>query len=303
MKNLIIFNGMAGEGSAKEKFALVEKAFEGLEYEIHLTTAPKEAISFIRNYLEANKNEKVRVYACGGDGTLHECANGVVGYDNVELAAYAIGTGNDFVKYYGGAEKFQDLKKLIEGKAQPIDLSKIEGPTLEEPLYSINVINFGFDAVVGAVGNKNKEKGKKNPYDKAIPVAIMKARFNKIIVKADGEQLNKKKMLLCTLAHGSYVGGKFKCAPESVNDDGLIDVCLLRCRSLFGFLGILGPYTDGKHLSTPKIRKTLVYKRSKEIEIEAPKAVDICVDGEMIKGSNFKVKVVPGAVKFVIPAE
>ena len=301
MKHLVIFNGRAGEGAAESKFESVKKEFEGLDYELHLTTAPREATSFLRKYLEEHKNEKVRVYACGGDGTLHECACGVVGFDNVELAAVAIGTGNDFVKYYGGAEKFSDVKKMIEGKAHPIDVTKIEGPSLDEPLYSINVINFGFDAVVGAVGNKNKEKGKKKPYDKAIPVAIMKARFNKIVVKADGEQLNKKKMLLCTLAQGKYVGGKFLCAPHSVNDDGLIDVCLLRTRCLFAFLGILGPYTDGKHLDTPKYRKTLEYRQSKEITIEAPKDVDICVDGEMIRGSHFKCEVLPGAVKFVIP--
>lgn len=303
MKNLIIFNGKAGEGTALEKVAEIEKEFEGTDYELHLTTAPQEATKFVREYLSKNKKEQVRVYAAGGDGTLHECACGVVGFDNVELAAIAIGTGNDFVKYYGGAEKFRDVKKLIASKAHPIDVSKIEGPTLDEPLYSINVINFGFDAVVGAVGNKNKEKGKSKPYDKAIPVAIMKARFNKIVVTADGEQLNKKKMLLCTLAHGSYVGGKFLCAPHSINNDGLIDVCLLRTRSLFGFLGILGPYTDGKHLDTPKIAKTLEYRRSKVVQIEAPKDVDICVDGEMIRGSHFTVTSLPGAVKFVIPEE
>lgn len=303
MKNLIIFNGAAGEGAAAARFEEIKKEFEGMDHEIHLTTAPKEAITFIRNYLEANKGEKVRIYACGGDGTVHECANGMVGYDNAELAIFAIGTGNDFVKYYGGAEKFLDLKKLMKAKSHPVDLTKIEGPSLDEPLYSINVINFGFDAVVGAVGNKNKEKGKKKPYDKAIPVAIMKARFNKIIVTADGEQLNKKKMLLCTLAHGRFVGGKFMCAPHSINDDGLIDVCLLKTRCLFAFLGILGPYTEGKHLDTPKYRKTLEYRRSKVIDIKAPKDVDICVDGEMIRGSEFKATSMPGAIKLVIPEE
>ena len=99
MKNLIIFNGAAGEGAAAARFEEIKKEFEGMDHEIHLTTAPKEAITFIRNYLEANKGEKVRIYACGGDGTVHECANGMVGYDNAELAIFAIGTGNDFVKY------------------------------------------------------------------------------------------------------------------------------------------------------------------------------------------------------------
>ncbi len=303
MKHLIILNGKAGEGRAEEKNESIRKAFSNLDSEIHTTIAPKEATEFVKNYLNTHKDEKVRVYACGGDGTIFEVANGLVGFNNAELAIYPIGTGNDFVKYYGGAERFLDLEKLIKAEAKQIDLSKISGPSLDEPIYSINVINFGFDAIVGAVGNKYKDQGKKDPYGKAIKVAIMKGRFNKIKVTADGEALNKKSLLLCTIAQGRFVGGKFMCAPHSINDDGLIDVCLLRTRSLFAFLGILTPYTEGKHLDTPKHRKTLEYRQAKTITIDAPKDIDVCVDGEMIVGSHFDVEVVPGAIKLAIPEE
>ena len=303
MKHLIILNGKAGEGRAEEKNEAIRNAFKGLDHEFHTTIAPKEATSFIRKYLEDNKKEVVRVYACGGDGTVHECANGVVGFENAELAIFPIGTGNDFVKYYGGAERFLDLEKLVKAEAKPIDLTKISGGHLDEPLYSINVINFGFDAIVGAVGNKYKDQGKKDPYGKALKVAIMKGRFNKIKVAADGEALNKKSMLLCTIAQGGYVGGKFFCAPHSKNDDGLLDVCLLRTRPLLAFLGILNPYTEGKHLDTPKYRKTLEYRQSKTVTIDADKDIDVCVDGEMIIGSHFDVEVVPNAIKLVIPEE
>ncbi len=304
MKHLVVLNGNAQSGKASELKETIQKEFEGTPCDFHLTTAPKEATKFVKEYLEKNANETVRVYACGGDGTLNEVVNGAVGHKNAEVALYACGTGNDFSKYYGGAEKFLDMSKLISGKAQPIDLSKLTGGNLEEPMYSINVINFGFDAVVGAVGNKNKAKGKKNPYNKAMVTAIFKARFNKIKVCADGEQLNKKKMLLGTLAQGHYVGGQFKCAPHSVNNDGLIDVCVMHTRSLFGFLGVLKPYTNGEHLDTPKYAKTLEYRQSKKITIESlykDKDIDVCVDGEMVAGRSFEVEVVPGAINFVIP--
>ena len=301
MKHLIILNGMAGSekaGSFKEK--IIEE-MKGLDYELHLTTAPKEATKFIREYLKENKEETVRVYACGGDGTVFECANGIVGANNAELAIYPIGSGNDFVKCYGDKERFLNMKKLSEAESKPVDLTKISGPTLEEPLYSINVINFGFDAIVGAVGNKNKEKGLDDPYGKALKVAIFKGRFNKTVVTADGEKLNKKKLLLCTIAQGKYVGGKFCCAPKSVNDDGLLDVCLLRTRPLLAFLGIWKPYTNGEHLDNEKYRKTLEYRQVKKVEIDAPKDIDVCIDGEMIVGSHFDVEIIPQAIKLVIP--
>lgn len=303
MKHLIIFNACSNEGKSSQHLEDIKKAFENLDYELHITAAPREAVTFVKNYLANHQDDTVRVYACGGDGTLSEVANALVGYSNAELALYAIGTGNDFAKYYGGAEHFQDLSKLINGKAYPIDLSKISGGNLEEAWYSINVINFGFDAIVGAVGNKNKLKGKKNPYNKAMVTAIFKGRFNRIQVLADGKQLNKKKMLLCTLAQGHYVGGQFMCSPKSDNTDGLIDVCLVHTRSLFGFLKILKPYTNGQHLDDEKINKTLEYVKAKKISIESltKKDVDICVDGEMTSGHHFEVEVVPQAIKFVIP--
>lgn len=305
MKHLIVVNGNAG--SFNESFeAKIKEAFEGLDYEVYKTTGPKSVIPFLKTYLKKQK-DTVRVYACGGDGTVNEVVNGIVGFDNAELAILAIGTGNDFVKIYGGKEKFQDFKALINGEVTPVDISSIEGDGA--PLmYSINVINFGFDAIVGAMGNYYKEHGlpekakKKglDPYDYALKNDAMKhGRFNDIVVYADGEQLNEKQMLLATLAHGQYVGGKFRCAPKSVNTDGLIDVCLLKTMTFLGLGMIIGTYTKGKHLDRP--RRKIVYRQAKEIKMVSPKDFDVCVDGEMIKGNNFVVKVLPGAIKLVLP--
>lgn len=307
MKHLIVVNGNAGCFNAAFEDQ-INKAFEGLDFEIYKTTAPKSAISYLREYFKKNNKDVVRVYACGGDGTIHEVVNGIIGAENAELAILAIGTGNDFVKIYGGKERFQEFKPLIEGKASPVDVSKISSPDLKEELYSINVINFGFDAIVGAMGNYYKENGlpekakKKglDPYDYALKNDAMKhGRFNDIEVYADGEKLNEKQMLLATLAQGQYVGGKFRCAPKSDNTDGLIDVCVLKTMTFLGLGMIIGTYTKGKHLD--KKRKKIVYRRAKEIKMNSPKEFDVCVDGEMIKGNNFEVKVIPGAIKLVIP--
>ena len=115
----------------------------GLDYEIYKTTGPRSVIPFLKEYLKKEK-DTVRVYACGGDGTVHEVVNAVVGADNAEVAILAMGTGNDFVKIYGGKEKFQDFLPLINGKARPIDVSELTGEGVDGPLYSVNVINFGF---------------------------------------------------------------------------------------------------------------------------------------------------------------
>ena len=316
MKHLIIVNSKAGQEKNLEEFKKrVASDFSGLDYEIYETTGPRSVIPFLKEYLAKNK-DTVRVYACGGDGTIHEVVNAIVGHKNVELAVLAVGTGNDFVKIYSeskdyddivknksGANRFQDFKALINGKVEEIDLSKMTGESMKEPWYSINVINFGFDAIVGAKGNENKLKGRKNPYGpRAIIPAIIGGRFNKIIVKADGEQLNKKRMLLASLAQGQWVGGQYHASPKSDNTDGLIDVMLLRCMSFLRLMvQYFGRYQKGEHMDNPKLMKRIVYRRAKEIEIIGNKDIDICVDGEIVRGKTFKVEVMPKALKFIIP--
>ena len=314
MKHLIIFNPNAGNAGYGDQFKkVINESFKGLDFEIYETEGPRKVIPFLRNYFKKNKEETVRVYACGGDGTVHEVANGLVGVKNAELAILPIGTGNDFVKTYGvtneNIQKYRSFKPLINGKAIDIDLTKIEGEGLAEPWYSINVINFGFDAIVGARGNYYKEHGfptkvkeGTNPYDYALKNDAMKhGRFNDIEVFADGEQLNDKQLLLATLAQGQWVGGQFKCAPKSNNTDGLIDVCVLKTMTFLGLGLIIGTYTKGKHLDKP--RKKIVYRQAKQIQMVSPKEFDVCVDGEMIKGNNFVVEVCPKAIKLVPPQE
>ena len=303
MKHLIICNTHAGHG--KEAKSLAEEAFKGLDFQIYETVDQRSCIGYLRSYFKDHK-EPTRVYACGGDGTLHEVANGLIGVPNAELALYACGTGNDFAKCYGGQEKFLDFKKLINGKATPIDITKVESPSITEPWYSINVVNFGFDAIVGAKGNENKKKGLKDPYGftHAIVPAILHGRFNKGTIYADGENLNDKKFLLGSVAQGQYVGGEWHAAPKSDNTDGLLDVCVCRTMTFLGLMTkLFGAYHDGKHVDNPKLKKKVIYRRSKEVMILAPEDIDLCVDGEMIRGNEFRCTIMPKAIKFVIPEE
>lgn len=322
VKHLIVINAKAGQDKDTEAFKKeIDVAFRGLDHEIYVTEGPKSVIKFLKDYFKKNTKDVTRVYACGGDGTVHEVANGLVGIPNAELAVYAVGTGNDFVKSYAkskdydeiivnraGENRFKDFKALIEGKAEGIDLSKLTSPELKEPMYSINVINFGFDAIVGAKGNYYKEHGYPekakakgmSPYDYALKNDAMKhGRFNEITVYADEERLNEKKILLATLAQGRWVGGSFLCAPKSDNKDGLIDVCVIKTMTLIGLGLFIGPYTHGKHLNKPK--KKIAYRQAKKIKFTSPNEIDVCVDGEMIKGKTFEVEVIPNAIKFVVP--
>jgi len=297
-KTCFIVNPASGKG---EGISLVTEAISSLnaECEIYTTTSQGDATRYVREYCRDHPNERVRFCACGGDGTLFEVVNGAAGFDNAEVTCFPCGSGNDFVKYYGNVDRFRDVKALVSAEAAPIDLFRVGDR------YSINVVNFGFDTNVCKEMEKARTKpiiGGKNAYSYGIFKSLLTAMKTKALVYADEELLNPDgKLLLCTLGNGRYVGGKFCCAPRSLNDDGMIEVCLIKPVSRFTFLKLMGPYEKGKHLDDPRFSKVVVYRRCKKVEIKAQDGFALTMDGEIAYGSEFTVEAVQGALNFVAP--
>ena len=300
MDYIFIVNPHAGvsDGSEEIRAKIAQSPMKD-QCTVYITQSEKDAIHYVREYCAAHREEPVRFIACGGDGTLNEVFNGVIGYDNAEVTCYPCGSGNDFVKSFGGAQNFLDIDRLLNAKAEKIDLLKVGDK------YSNNVVNFGFDtAVILTVNAGRAAKGNagKNLYTKGIIKALFTAMKNRFEVRADGELLNPDGMgLLCTLGNAQYVGGSFRCAPRADLHDGLMEVCLVKVISRFRFMGLIGVYMKGKHLDDPRLQDIIIYRRAKKVEVTAPEGFAFTMDGELEYSTHFTVEVEPSAVKFAAP--
>ena len=300
MKHIFIINPAAGKENAFETIRARLLAGEfGAEYDLYRTQCPGDATSFIRAYCEAHPEEDVRFYACGGDGTLNEVVDGAAVFPNASVGCYPCGSGNDFVKYYGGAEPFLDLAAQAAATERRIDLIRVGNR------YAINAAHFGFDSCVAkTMENVRRKKiiGGKHAYTTGVLVGLLKGMKNDCKVTVDGELLNPSgKLLLCTVCNGQYVGGSYRCAPRSRNDDGLLEVCLVKPVSRVRFVSLVKYYTAGTHLDNPKFEKILTYRRGREIEVEAPEGFVYSFDGELITQNRFTIEVAPGALRFAVP--
>ena len=300
MKYLFIVNPKAGDGTAENVIRSYAAACpERLNCHVHVTKYAGEAIRYVRDYCRQNPDEEIRVIACGGDGTLNEVFNGAAGAAGVSVACYPCGSGNDFVKAFGGAEKFMDIGAVMHAPAKKIDLLKAGNR------YADNVINFGFDTTVAITINKERAKtgrGNKSAYTKGVIRALITSMKNRFQVIADGELLVPGgKALLCTLANGQYVGGSFRCAPRAKTDDGLIDICVIKPISRLRFVRILDTYTKGMHLDDEKMKDIVIYRQAKKVEVIAGKGFAYSLDGEIIRESHFTVEIAPGIVDFAVP--
>ncbi len=303
MKFIFIVNGNARK---RNSLQLVKDQLpnlrEPIEYDIHETVGPKDALSFVQNYCKEHLEDDICFVACGGDGTINEVAFGMMGSKNKKLGVLAYGSGNDLIKYYPGKD-FKSLQKLVDGTISRIDMLKATNKDTGEVRYSINVVNFGFDSVVCSKANEIKEKGGKNAYPKGVVHGILTGRFNKIDVELDGEKVTNGKLLLCTLANHKYVGGSYCCAPRSKNNDGLIEACLFTPIPLIKFMILMGPYQKGEHLEKAPaiVGNHMVYKQIKQAHVYSDKDFELCLDGEMFVGKDFLVDIIPSSLDFVVP--
>jgi len=105
MRHVFIINPKAGKKDKSEeiirkiRLAAQDKKINPA---IHITERPKHAIKLVTDELAQHPGQPVRFYACGGDGTLNEVVSAAAGHEHASVTHYPAGTGNDFVKTFGG---------------------------------------------------------------------------------------------------------------------------------------------------------------------------------------------------------
>ncbi len=214
------------------------------------------------------------------------------------MGCWPCGSGNDFVKYYGGKQHFLDLPAQLNAPDTRIDLIRVNDR------YAINVINIGFEAKAAARMVSFRRfplfQGPRSYYP-AVAVTLIDGLKNPFRITADGEKLFEGDILLCTFANGGYVGGSFHCAPRADMADGLLEVCLVTPISRLRFAKLIGFYQRGEHLDHPAMKDCVTYRRARKIQAESDRESMICLDGEILKGTSFTIESVPGALRLILP--
>ncbi len=298
MKHLFIINPNCGKGISQERCANgIHEAMKDsgiTEYDIHITEKAGDGYNYAKKAVDTG--EHIRVYACGGDGTLWEVVNACACKENAEVAAYPLGSGNDFIRIFGDKKNLRDVKDHINGTVMKFDLIKCG----EE--YAINQCSMGLDAEVCA----NQVKLKKLPFikgDMAYTLGVLleffgplKKRFS---IKIDDEEAFTEDVLFCFAGNSRWYGGGYYAAPKALLYDGELDFVIVKrdCPKL-KVLGLINPYKKGEHLSWDRT----IYKRGKKITIQCDEDAAINIDGEVRTGKQATFEIVEKGINFVVPA-
>lgn len=314
MKTIFVINPKAGTGKNldKRKDEITKMAAElGVEVGFYITKAVGDAEKFARLVCEeaqgTNPEEELRLIACGGDGTVNEVLNGIMGYKNAVLGVVPIGTGNDFVRNFPENVDFLDIKSQLQGYTMKSDVIKYSGIIngAEKTGYCINMFNIGFDCNVADLTQTLKTYPALNgsmAYLAAVVGMLVKKKGANLKVELDGEVVENGPLLLTAIANGGFCGGGVNSAPTASINDGLMDVNVVYNISRINFLKKFPYYSKGTHMELPDLDQFLLFRQCKEAVITPlDGTMRLCVDGEIVDAGEVKMEMMPLAVNVLVP--
>ena len=293
MKHIFIINPAAGKSDKTAEYtAKIDAACKGLDYAIAVSQCPGDCTRIAREAAETG--EEVRLYACGGDGTLNEVVTGAAGFDNAAVTCYVGGSGNDFVKIFEDRDAFRDLSRLLDADTAEFDLIDCNGD------LSINICCVGLDSRVGA----GMARFKRLPfvsgsfaYILSIVANLFKGISEHYIVDVAGERVDAEQTFVC-VANARYYGGGFYAIPDAQPDDGLLDVLLVKKIHLWQVPGALAKYKAGRYKELGRIAR---HFRTDAITIRCDSDSPVNLDGEIRMAREVRMKISDKKIRFFYP--
>ena len=295
MKNLFIINPVAGKGTRQEGIIASIKDYfaqSHCDYEIYLTRAAGDAKEKAR--AAAESGEEISIFACGGEGTVFEVLNGIVGYGNASLGVIPCGSANDFLKFFPDSAPFSNIAEQMSGTAVPADIIKAN------EYYCLNGCSVGMDAMVARDMSIFKDwRGVSGSM--AYKLAVLKNFFGKIGVSIDlsvdgGEPVHEN-CLFAVIANAPYYGGGYNSAPEANPFDGALNFTKVNTISKLKIPKFLSLYEKGRHGGLDYC----TLKPCQNMEFTAKSPVPVNLDGEIVETLQMRFSLVKSGVKFILP--
>lgn len=265
----------------------------GLDVSCMLTKSHGHATQLTRSIAETG--EAVRFYACGGDGTVNEVANGIAGFDNAAMTVIPIGTGNDFLKNFGPEmlPKFMDAENLWNGEVQQLDLIDCNGKAC------LTIACSGIDArIAESVHDFSSSISGKGAYLASVAVNFIARGIGQHWTVTLDDEVIEDDFALVAMCNGRHYGGGFTPMLEARMNDGLLHTILVKKISKLQFAALFGKYGSGRHgeVSPDIIRVS----DAKVVRIQGRDIVT-CLDGECSHSNDITLRLSDKKLNFFGP--
>ena len=271
-------------------------AEKNIPFEMLHTNAAAE-YGFLKEKITAENITDVIV--CGGDGTVNQIANAVLGMP-VNIGIIPMGSGNGLALASKIPRRIHKaLENVFAGNAVYIDSFYINNK------FSCMLCGLGFDAQVAHDFAKQQKRGLFT-YIKQSIKNFFKVQFYSFEIILHGKSI-KIEAFFISIANSNQFGNNFTIAPQASLHDGLLDIVVVnkmsKLRMIWTILkqirnGQVSVYEDKKYH-----RNDIHYFQTKKITIKNPQLAPLHIDGEPAEtAAVFEIEIIENAFKLLIPA-
>ncbi|MBI2082709.1 MAG: diacylglycerol kinase family lipid kinase [Deltaproteobacteria bacterium] len=302
-KTIAIINPTAGGYRTKRLWPQLEKPLRKLfpDLEIFWTVARGDACQLAKSH----SGEADLVLACGGDGTIHEVANGMLQQAESgklpSLGIISLGTGSDLIKSLGiPSDPFQQIEILGRKRETQIDVGEIDyaTPNGRGKSFFLNIADAGMGAdVLRRLGHSRTLLGRRLAYLFSTLHSYRNRKPAEMKILIDGDESWSEKALLIAVANGKSFGGGMQIAPHADLRDGLLDLVVVRDLPPW-WLPFALPCL---YLKKINLLPQVEIKKAKQIEISSKEEVFLDIDGELVGSLPVSFKIRPQALSVRVP--
>lgn len=318
-----IYNPQSGNRTIQRNVGVLAERlaerFPRAQVRIQPTAGPADATRYA-SQVAREIGRGALVVIAGGDGSVSEAANGVIGTET-SLLVLPYGTGNDLARtlYRAGSQSPHDIMSALlaaDGvvRVEPMDALHVTGENIRDTrgtihdtldYHSVNVISIGFDSEVAIVAD-NIHRRVPWLLGLSYPIGVLakifsdrSARLRQTWIDDEGEHSVERDYTLSAIGNASYYGGGFQPHPDARVNDGMMNIVTSRPVSIAEIAKLIGKFRVGERID-PSVA---TYEMASWMRIEGLSGdLVLTLDGEGFFASQIEVEAVPQALSVVLPA-
>jgi diacylglycerol kinase family enzyme len=318
---LFIYNPTAGQFSIERELArcIDNLVQSGWSADLLLTNGPRNATELASKGVAQGRQ---MVVAVGGDGTVSEVANGLVGSE-VILGVIPAGTTNVWALQMnipslppwhprrmvdavladleergwhrppGTPSWLSDaFKVLLNSEVRLADVGNVNQRNF------LLMCGIGFDAVV--TGNVERELKRRYGMLAYVASGLSKAvefQSARMRVVVDGQEFEQEDALMIVAANARLYGGILNIAPRAYLDDGLLDVCMFMGEGLPTIVRHFGAVLAGRHYEEADVE----YLQVESMKVFSDPEQPVHLDDEVCGETPVDLRVIPRSLRVLVP--
>ena len=286
----LLVNPSAGGGRAARLLPRAERALRelGVAFRTEVTRDLEHACELA---CRAGRAGEVTV-TLSGDGLVGCVVGQLREFPGAVLGILPGGRGNDTARALGIPRDIRAACAVVaDGVERDLDIGDVGGRSF------IGIASLGFDSDANRIANEAPSRLGRLVYVYGALRALAAWQPARFDLRLDGEPLASTGYSVAACNSCCY-GGGLRLAPDAALDDGQLDVVLIATHPKRSFLATLPKAFTGAHVAHPAVRVL----RARELHVDADRPFIVYADGDPIGATPTTIRVVPRALRVLVPA-